>query len=137
MADLKPCPFCGKSHTLKLTTAEDMANEGEDDPLPWEHSAAWAVVCDASSPKGPEGCGATGGFMPTEAEAVAVWNTRAPGVLEPRKPDGYAYAYDSPFGGIRFNNGEPVNGSKPTRAIPYWLGAPPNGVKTGGGTDGR
>lgn len=80
MADLKPCPFCGKSHTLKLTTAEDMANEGEDDQLPWEHSASWAVVCDASSPKGPGGCGATGGFMPTEAEAVAVWNTRADGV---------------------------------------------------------
>lgn len=54
------------------------------------------------------------------------------GVLEPRKPDGYAYDYDSPFGGIRFNNGEPVNGSKPTRAIPYWLGAPPNGVPVAG-----
>lgn len=61
----------------------------------------------------------------------------AAGALEAgRKPDGYAYEYESPFGGIRFNNGEPVNGSKPTRAIPYWLGNAPAAKVAQEGTAG-
>lgn len=116
MADLKPCPFCGSAPELRT-------------------SHGWHAVGCSTFMKCPASIHAL--THRSEADAVRAWNTRTPGVLEPRKPDGYAYAYDSPFGGIRFNNGEPVNGSKPTRAIPYWLGAPPNGVKTGGGTDGR
>lgn len=75
---LTACPFCGKTDTLILTTAEELANEGEDDPAPWEHSPSWAVICDASKPRGPGGCGAQGGFMPAEAEAIAAWNRRSP-----------------------------------------------------------
>ena len=74
---LKCCPFCGQGHTLKLTTAQEIAEEGEDDPEPWMHSDSWAVICDASKPGGPGGCGANGGFAPTEHEAVRKWNQRA------------------------------------------------------------
>ena len=46
------------------------------------------------------------------------------------KPDGYAYEYPGPYGGILFTHGEERNGSKPLRAIPYWLGAAPkDGVR--------
>ena len=42
-----------------------------------------------------------------------------------RQPSGYAYRYQQ-FGDsvIRFNGGGEVNGSRPTEAIPYWLGRP-------------
>jgi hypothetical protein len=40
-------------------------------------------------------------------------------------PHGYAYRYPGPYGGIRFNGGEEVNGSRPIEAVPYWLGSPP------------
>lgn len=74
---LKPCPHCGLLHTLKLTTAQELAEEGEDDPEPWMHSDSWAVICDMSRPNGPGGCGASGGFYPSEAEAIEAWNRRA------------------------------------------------------------
>ena len=74
---LKCCPFCGKAFTLKLTTAQQLAEEGQDEPEPWLHSEAWAVICDASRPNGPGGCGASGGFFPTEHDAVRAWNRRA------------------------------------------------------------
>jgi hypothetical protein len=70
-AELLACPFCGKTNTLELITAEELANEGEDDPEPWQHPPSWAVICDASQPRGPGGCGGTGGFMPSEDEAVS------------------------------------------------------------------
>lgn len=47
----------------------------------------------------------------------------APVQAEPRKPDGYAYRYSGPYGGLRFNNGEEVNGSKPIESVPYFLGS--------------
>jgi hypothetical protein len=50
---------------------------------------------------------------------------RAYGVQEPRKPDGYAYEYPGPYGGVMFTNGEERNGCKPSRAVPYWLDTPP------------
>lgn len=71
------CPFCGLVHTLKLTSAQEIAQEGEDEPEPWEHSDSYTVVCDASRPNGPGGCGAQGGFKLTPAEAVTAWNSRA------------------------------------------------------------
>lgn len=52
-----------------------------------------------------------------------------------RSPDGYAYIYPWPFGPagetvIRFNGGESVNGSKPIRSVPYWLGTHPAASQT-------
>lgn len=85
---LKPCPFCELHHSLKLTTAEELANEGEDDPEPWTHSDSFAVICDASRPNGPGGCGASGGFKPTAIEAIETWNRRAPSPTaeQPERP---------------------------------------------------
>lgn len=41
-----------------------------------------------------------------------------------RRPDGYAYEYPGPFGGIQFSNGGERNGSKPIRAIPFYFNTP-------------
>ena len=75
---LLPCPFCGQSHTLVTITAQELAEQDSDyDGEFWEHSESWAVICDASRPDGPGGCGANGGFKPTKDEAIEVWNRRA------------------------------------------------------------
>lgn len=41
------------------------------------------------------------------------------------KPDGYAYQYAGPYGGIQFTHGEERNGSKPLREIPYFFDTSP------------
>jgi hypothetical protein len=75
---LKACPFCGKTHTAKIIRAQELAEQDSDyDDEFWPHSDSFAVICDASIPNGPGGCGASGGFFPTEAEAVAAWQRRA------------------------------------------------------------
>ena len=68
-----PCPFCGKQHTLQLISGQELM--GEDQEF-WQHSESFGVVCDASQPEGKGGCGAMGGFKPTEEEAIEAWNTR-------------------------------------------------------------
>ena len=77
-AALKPCPFCGKTNTLAVTSAAQLNCEDEEEFNAWPHSDSFAVMCDASRPHGPGGCGGMGGFFSTEAEAVAAWNKRAP-----------------------------------------------------------
>lgn len=75
---LKPCPFCGKTGPAKITTAQELAEQDSDyDGEFWDHSDSYAVICNASRPNGPGGCGASGGFKPTEAEAIEAWNKRA------------------------------------------------------------
>lgn len=72
---LEPCPFCGKADTLTVTSASEFW-DGEED-APYMYTEAYAVMCDASSPNGPGGCGASSGFKPSQQEAVNLWNTRA------------------------------------------------------------
>ncbi len=79
--ELKSCPFCGQQAALKLITAQELAEEGDDDPGPWIEAQCWAVICDGSRPKGPGGCGACGGFAETTEKAVQLWNMRQPGEL--------------------------------------------------------
>lgn len=69
-----PCPFCWKQHTLQVISGQELM--GEDQEF-WQHSESFGVVCDASSPDGKGGCGAMGGFKPTEDEAIEAWNTRS------------------------------------------------------------
>jgi hypothetical protein len=71
---LLPCPFCGKHHTLRMTTFTELADPDGD--LGLEDSGCLCVVCDASAPKGPGGCGACGGYFDTESKAIAAWNAR-------------------------------------------------------------
>lgn len=82
---LKPCPFCGKAHTLKISTASAVLWDEEEQGYPYPHSESYTVACDASKPGGPGGCGATSGYFPTEGEAVASWNRRD-GIAEDAAP---------------------------------------------------
>jgi hypothetical protein len=75
---LKPCPFCGNTNTLVVTSAAELNCEDDEEFNAWPHSDSFAVMCDASRPRGPGGCGGMGGFFATEADAVAAWNKRAP-----------------------------------------------------------
>ena len=77
---LLPCPFCGKAETVGLVDSDTF-----QDLMPWEvepegHTLYWAVMCDASKPAGKGGCGASGGFAPTQEAAAERWNTRTPNV---------------------------------------------------------
>ena len=88
---LTACPFCGKSNTLVIGKASDVFTEPDEcgDPLPYMHTESYAVTCDASKPDGPGGCGASGGYKLTEAEAVSAWNARAAiAALEAEPQDG-------------------------------------------------
>jgi hypothetical protein len=77
-----PCPFCGKQHTLQVISGQELMDENQEF---WQHSESFGVVCDASTPDGKGGCGAMGGFKPTEDEAIEAWNTRT--ALEQHEAD--------------------------------------------------
>lgn len=66
LQDALPCPFCGKQHTLKVISDQELMGE---DLVFWQHSESFGVVCDASQPEGKGGCGAMCGFKPTEDDA--------------------------------------------------------------------
>jgi hypothetical protein len=68
---MEPCPHCGKSVACVVTAAQMWPDDPE------ASDSSYAVFCDAQRPRGPGGCGASGGFFPTEAEAIAAWNRRA------------------------------------------------------------
>ena len=72
--ELKPCPFCDRTDALKVVSASEFWDEENEGPYP--HSDSWAVVCDATHPGGPGGCGAQAGFRPNKEGAIAAWNTR-------------------------------------------------------------
>lgn len=73
LQEARPCPFCGKQHTLQVISGQELMDENQEF---WQHSESFGVVCDASTPDGKGGCGAMGGFKPTEEEAIEAWNRR-------------------------------------------------------------
>lgn len=77
LPELLPCPFCGHASARPVLAASEMwvQEHGEGESFP--HSETWAVMCDASSEGGRGGCGASGGFKPSELEASEAWNRRA------------------------------------------------------------
>jgi hypothetical protein len=71
---LAPCPFCAHTTAPKVTAASELHGDEEG----WyEHTESYAVICDASTPGGPGGCGCQGGFKPTPEAAIENWNRRA------------------------------------------------------------
>lgn len=67
MNKLKPCPFCGRSHGLLITSIHHR--------LDYSTYEQWSVFCDASGDK--VGCGASCGYHRTKTEAIEAWNRRA------------------------------------------------------------
>lgn len=76
---LLPCPFCGRSDTTKFWLSSEMHADCENDA---GNDDSVAVVCDAATPNGPGGCGASSGFAATYDEAADRWNQRR--AAEPR-----------------------------------------------------
>jgi hypothetical protein len=70
---LLPCPFCGQPDAMAIWTNHEMCECEEDEG----NALSYAVVCDASKPKGKGGCGGSAGFQASEAKAIEVWNRRA------------------------------------------------------------
>lgn len=71
MEGLKSCPHCGSESAPEVSNcieAEACERFESCDENPYK-----TVVCNVHE----GGCGATGGFYPTEAEAIAAWNARA------------------------------------------------------------
>ena len=71
MDELKPCPHCGKIDTVGIATCVEL-EECENFEC-CESDGYVCVVCDVN--KG--GCGAAGGYAPSEEEAAEKWNRRA------------------------------------------------------------
>lgn len=74
--ELRCCPFCGTSNKLKVTPYR--ADDDGGEPFDW----GFTVICSALgfSHAPNRGCGASGAWGETEAEAIAAWNRRAPAV---------------------------------------------------------
>lgn len=77
--ELRPCPFCGAKVAEVVSEADEFIEKwGDDEELDWmvrdmRRTGYRAVVCNAN--KG--GCGAIGGWKPSETEASKAWNRRA------------------------------------------------------------
>ena len=71
---MKPCPFCGSATAPKITSAAELNCEDEEEFNAWPHSHSYAVICNAARPGNADGCGASGGFFPTEIDACAAWD---------------------------------------------------------------
>jgi hypothetical protein len=74
---LQPCPHCGSASAPMFWSNRERMDDYECDCTEADagNDKACAVVCDAST-GGRGGCGASGGFRPTEQEAADAWNRR-------------------------------------------------------------
>lgn len=67
---MKPCPCCGKQESVVIVRSSD------DENFDYSNDDCYAIICDASQPDGPGGCGCCGGYRLELDEAIAVWNRR-------------------------------------------------------------
>ena len=63
MSELKPCPFCGETASVRM-----MVRRGKDGWRDWFY-----VLCDYNE----GGCGASGQWNHCEEPAAEAWNRRA------------------------------------------------------------
>lgn len=68
--ELKPCPFCGEAESLEISDCVSLEACVHFEEC--KSDLTRCVVCNIH--KG--GCGASGGFAYSEAEAIKKWNTR-------------------------------------------------------------
>ena len=68
MEKLRKCPFCGrKASEVRADSLELCMEEGKDGFRAWYYVLCNYDLC---------GCGASGGWRHSPAEAVAAWNMR-------------------------------------------------------------
>ncbi len=72
---LAPCPFCGHASSPKLTDSREFQDD-IDGCFDETNDVCYAIVCDASKPGGPGGCGGMSRFASKPEQAIAAWNTR-------------------------------------------------------------
>ena len=70
--ELKPCPFCGKTTSLRVGSSFEYDYDGDT----IGQDEMFAVYCDADSDRKLDGCGASAGYQRTEIKAIKAWNTR-------------------------------------------------------------
>ncbi len=72
---IKPCPFCGNSKAPRICDENELATCDRKSDSPY-----YAVVCAIDEPENTPnwetGCGASGGFAPSQQEAILLWNIR-------------------------------------------------------------
>lgn len=74
--ELKPCPHCGKTESLRVGTDADFDDVDEDTVTGW-YQVCCSAYQDYSSGRNDGGCGAASGYAPTREEAIEKWNRRA------------------------------------------------------------
>jgi hypothetical protein len=101
---LEPCPHCGKSD--RLTLKPYMADDDGGEPFEW----GFNVLCNAmgfeSDPR--RGCGASGAWGESEADAVEAWNRRAALATPPVEAEPVAWRWRLKDGARRWHL-EPMN----------------------------
>jgi hypothetical protein len=70
---LLPCPFCGKIETIRIQSSSEYEDECWGEVL--DNDEQYHIVCNATKPIGPGGCGASTGFFNSEEKAIDSWNT--------------------------------------------------------------
>lgn len=68
---LKACPFCGKDVAIVTSC---VGIEGCENFEECNHDGYSCVVCNAQN----GGCGASGGYYPSDDKAIEAWNRRTP-----------------------------------------------------------
>ena len=134
-----PCPHCERDALKARVALLEGAQRADDERLRAACKTVWPDRdhdCDTPEWLADEVLGLRARVAALEAKQAdhfadaskMVDADAEPVAVASRAPDGYAYEYHSTFGNYtirRFNGGESENGSKPIRAVPYWLDAPP------------
>ncbi len=73
---LLPCPFCGNNISLVVMDENDVAACDCRSDRPYFTVCCSILEISPNTPNWKAGCGASGAFKPTRAEAIMAWNQR-------------------------------------------------------------